>query len=123
MPTTSLYILYENLPEQFDMVPTSYCTNPIYRERHNENHVQMRLHYYKGFEKKYLTENTSVLNETVIERFKSRLHRGDYNDISDTLQICKTDLTDDILSKFRYIQPKFSYDAKIVHIDPYILGL
>lgn len=88
-------------------------------KRHTTNGTYYKISYYQGFEKKHFSGYLSdeQLHTTLEEINKAK------NNITDIFKISKTDLTPDIIRRFRYVEPILEYDHCEVLIDPYILGL
>jgi hypothetical protein len=75
--------------------------------------------YYKGFEK---ISKYGYFNEDELDKIKKEIEI-DKNKVDTLLSINKSELTPDIIKKFRYVEPLIEYNEQPVLIEPYILGL
>lgn len=107
------------------ILPTCHSAGIKYGTRKLKDRVKITLTYYKGVEKISIIDRVEHLSKNElknkIDLLKSNIK--DANKINDILKIKKSDLTDDIISKFRYCQKVIDYDENEVLIDPYILGV
>jgi hypothetical protein len=79
--------------------------------------------YYNGLKSNYKSIRAPLGCNIAEEERKLKESVTDMIKITDTFNILKKDLTDDIIKKFRWCQPLIEYPEQPLPIDPYILGL
>ena len=76
------------------------------------------ISYWKGFDKIHVN---GYFTDEEFELTKEKCIL-DKNKNTDIFEIRKSDITEDMLKYFRYVQPSIQYEKQDVLIDPYILG-
>ena len=126
MSNTKLCVDLSDKPDDFKIIlfPTSssVCERVVVKKL--KNHFDISISYYTGLTTKYYSvkrelgcdlefEKEDILNTVKDEMIK----------ITDTFEITKKELKNDILKKFRWCEPFIEFPEQPVFIDPYILGL
>jgi hypothetical protein len=120
-----LFIDLTDKPDSFKikLLPTSYSTSYTLRSRITKNHVYISINYYNGITKVYKAIKAPLNCDLKMEENKLKESISNFIKITDTFNILKKDLTNDIINKFRWCQPLIEYEECTLPIDPYILGL
>ncbi len=105
------------------LLPTGYSTSYRLRSRVFTNYVDVNISYYDGLTKVYKSIQAPLDCNLKEEELKLKNSITDFIKITDTFEITKSQLTPDIIKKFRWCEPLIEYPEQPLPIDPYILGL
>ena len=112
-------------PEDYPIIllPTSYSVCAQVSSREFKKHINIRAKYYNGLTSNHISVNKDLNCDLELEKKNLKDSLIDNIKITDTFNICKKDITDDIIKKFRWCEPLIEYPKQELLIYPYILGL